>query len=237
MICFLTIVRYPAGKGFAGFLSMALFRLPLSFCKPVSFYKLMGCGKNGSFDIQPDWRQWALLTVHPNPDTPDTRPLFEKQTPQFIQRWWKFFGVEQFTIALEPIEGHGTWDHQHCFGHLPKQTDYSGKICILTRATIRLNRLTHFWKAVDPVANTMAGVDGFISSVGIGEVPFIKQATFSIWENRNAMKAFAYQMKEHQSVIQKTHRENWYSEEMFVRFKPLNSWGSVNGLDISKRIK
>lgn len=237
MICFLTIVRYPAGRGFAGFLSMALFRLPLILCRHVSFYKLLGCGKNGSFDIHPDWHQWALLTVHLTQINTDTRMLFEQQTPLFIQRWWKFWNCEQFTIVLEPIEGHGTWDHQHCFGPLPKQTDYTGKICILTRATIRLSRLQHFWKAVDTVANTMAGVDGFISSVGIGEVPFIKQATFSIWEDRNAMKSFAYKMKEHQAVIQKTHRENWYSEEMFVRFKPLNSWGSVNGLDISKRNK
>jgi hypothetical protein len=30
-------------------------------------------------------------------------------------------------------------------------------------------------------------------------------------------------------VIQKTRKENWYSEDMFVRFKVLKSWGTIEG--------
>jgi hypothetical protein len=36
-------------------------------------------------------------------------------------------------------------------------------------------------------------------------------------------------MKEHAEVVKKTHQEKWYSEDMFVRFKPLKSTGSLNG--------
>ena len=61
--CILTIVRYPKYSGFAGLLSMALFRLPLLFNKDITFWKLLGCGKNGTFDIHPDWRQYAVLAV------------------------------------------------------------------------------------------------------------------------------------------------------------------------------
>jgi acyl-ACP thioesterase len=43
------------------------------------------------------------------------------------------------------------------------------------------------------------------------------------------MKSFAYQMKEHASIVQKTRKENWYSEEMFVRFKIIDSNGHLNG--------
>jgi hypothetical protein len=32
------------------------------------------------------------------------------------------------------------------------------------------------------------------------------------------MKAFAYGMREHAEVISKTRNENWYREELFVRF-------------------
>ncbi len=223
MLCTLTIVRYPKYLGWAGFLSMAFFRLPLWLNKTVGFWKLMGCGKNGTFDKTPDWRQWALLQIE------NEKWERKSKTPTFITGWWKFFNCEVWTLLLEPIESHGTWDGKQCFGQLPKQTDYEGRIAVLTRATIRLNRLKQFWKHVDGIASQMAGADGFITSVGIGEVPWIKQATFSIWESKAAMKAFAYNMKEHKEVIKKTHQENWYSEDMFTRFQVLESNGSING--------
>ena len=45
------------------------------------------------------------------------------------------------------------------------------------------------------------------------------------------MKNFAYQMKEHTEVIRKTRKENWYSEDMFVRFKPLKISGTIKGIN------
>jgi heme-degrading monooxygenase HmoA len=99
---------------------------------------------------------------------------------------------------------------------------------VLTRATIRLNRLQNFWQHVDGVAKHMTTAEGFITSLGIGEVPWIKQATFSIWESKESMKAFSYKMREHVDVIKKTREEKWYSEDMFVRFKILHSIGSIH---------
>ena len=101
-------------------------------------------------------------------------------------------------------------------------------IAVLTRATIRINKLNRFWQHVDSVATQMNTAEGFIISLGIGEVPWIKQATFSIWDSKAHMKQFAYQRKEHAEVIRKTREENWYSEELFVRFKILRSHGTFN---------
>ena len=108
-------------------------------------------------------------------------------------------------------------------------------IGILTRASIRLSKLSSFWKNEDNVANQMSTADGFMTSLGIGEIPWIKQATFSIWESKEHMKQFAYGMKDHADVIRKTRKENWYSEEMFVRFKIISSSGSLQGKDPLKR--
>jgi hypothetical protein len=211
--------------GWAGFLSMAIFRLPLWLNKNISFWKLLGCGRNGTFDKMPDWRQWGVLTVW----SLEFGVMIQLQTPNFLQTWWKFFRCEVWTLVLEPIEGHGTWDGEECFGPLPRQTDYEGRIGILTRATIRINKLNRFWKHVDGVAGQMAGAEGFITSIGIGEVPWIKQATFSVWESKAHMKQFAYEMQEHTGVIQKTRKENWYSEDMFVRFIIPASFGTIRG--------
>lgn len=228
MNCTLTIVRYPKYLGFAGFVSMALFRLPLMFNKKISFWKLLGCGKNGTFDIHPDWRQWGVLTAsgiseNYKPQTTNYKPLYNS--------WYKFFRCEVWTVILEPIEGHGTWDGSEVFGTLPKQTDYEGLIAVLTRATIRINKLKSFWKNVDGVASKMNNTPGFITSIGIGEVPWIKQATFSIWQSKESMKQFAYKMQEHAAVIRKTKQQNWYSEDMFVRFKPIVSFGTLRGIN------
>jgi hypothetical protein len=82
-----------------------------------------------------------------------------------------------------------------------------------------LSRLRSFWKAVPAAAENLSQTEGLTYSVGIGEVPFIKQATFSIWETAESMKNYAYKMRAHQEVIRKTRKEAWYSEEMFLRFK------------------
>jgi hypothetical protein len=96
--------------------------------------------------------------------------------------------------------------------------------------------MSHFWKHVAPIANKMTGAKGYVFSVGIGEVPWIKQATFSVWESVEDMKTFAYSMKEHREVVKKTRQEKWYSEDMFVRFKIISTYGTLKGIDPLKRI-
>ncbi|MDB5201132.1 MAG: crtA [Ferruginibacter sp.] len=224
----LTIVRYRGIFIPFAFFAMAIFRLPLWMNKNISFYKLMGSGKNGTFDKTPDLYQWAILTVQYQPASTDGS-LIQQLYGGFVRRWFRLFTRETFTLLLEPIEGHGTWDGKNVFGRLPAKSDYEGPVAILTRATIRMKKLKYFWQNVAAVANKMSCAKGFILSFGIGEVPWIKQATFSIWESKEAMKDFAYGMKEHTEVITKTRSQRWYSEDMFTRFKITGSHGILHG--------
>ena len=194
----------------------------------------MGSGKNGSFDKRPDWQQWSLLTVFKkgviNPSTSNPE-MMSALYGSFISKWIRRFSCETWTVLLEPIEGHGTWDGKRVFGDFPKQSAHEGPIAILTRATIRLSRLNHFWKHVDAVSLEMARAKGFIASLGIGEIPWIKQATFSIWQSREDMVNFAYGMKGHQEVIRLTRKEKWYSEDMFTRFRIIGCTGTMKGMN------
>jgi hypothetical protein len=186
----------------------------------------MGCGKNGTFDIHPDIQQWAVLTIT-NQSFTNRSVLYGK----FITKWWKYFNSELFTVVLQPTEGHGFWDGIKPFGNLPRQTDEDGLTAVLTRATLRWSKLKSFWQNVESAATPLRETKGFIMSVGIGEVPWIKQATFSIWQNKQLMKQYAYGLKQHATVISRTRKEKWYSEELFVRFKVLGASGTINGIN------
>jgi hypothetical protein len=223
---------------------MAILRLPLWLNTNIVFWKLMGSGKNGSFDKIPDLRQWALICVSKTSDQSfiktqlahiDHQKIIYQLYGAFIMNWWKFWRCEIWTVSLNPIEGHGLWDGKEVFGKLAKNTDYEGSIAVLTRATIRFKKMKSFWSNVAPVANKMQQIEGFKGSFGIGEIPWKNQATFSLWESKLDMRNFAYKMQEHADVIQKTKKENWYSEEMFVRFIPVASYGTLNGIDPLKR--
>ena len=175
----LTIIRYPKIFIPFAFIAMAVHRLPLWLNKKVTFYKLMGSGKNGTFDKTPDLQQWAILTVRSEAVFEEGN-LLKNLYGSFIRGWLHFFNCETFTILLSPMEGHGLWDGIEAFGTMNNKMPHHGVIATLTRATIRLNKLKHFWQNVAPVAAKMSNAKGFITSVGIGEIPWVKQATFSI---------------------------------------------------------
>jgi hypothetical protein len=219
----LLISRYPSRFIPFAFLSMAFFHFPLFLNWKLKFYKLMGSGKNGTFDIRPDFNQWAIMVFFDADQYPeeDIKQLSKQLLGKFIIGWWRFFKADTRYFLLEPYAGHGTWDGKSFLDSRIKIADPEGKIAVLTRATIRLSRLQHFWKAVPKTADKLEANKGFVYSVGIGEIPFIKQATFSVWESIEDMKAFAYKKMAHQDVIRRTRKESWYSEEMFLRFKIL----------------
>jgi hypothetical protein len=230
MIFSLTIVRYRKPLVPFALLAMAVHRLPLMFRQGCSFWKLLGCGHNGTFDLQPDWQQWGLLAVW------DEREDFDKfYKKSFVSKWWRLLAYERWTVLCEPLQSHGKWDGKEPFGKA-NITDYDGPIAVLTRATINLNRLKNFWSHVDEASEMLTTSPGYITSVGIGEAPVYRQATFSVWESLDAVKGYAYRSPKHAEVIQKTRLENWYKEELFARFKPLETWGTINGKNPLKDI-
>jgi hypothetical protein len=93
-----------------------------------------------------------------------------------------------------------------------------GMLGVLTRATIRPRHLRAFWRDVPAASRALEKAPGLVASIGVGELPLIRQATFSLWRDTEAMKRYAYGTAEHREVIERTRREGWYSEELFARF-------------------
>ena len=225
MLVSLTIIRYPKYFIPVAFMSMAVLRLPMMLSKS-SFWKLLGCGKNGTFDINPDWQQWGMMAVWK-----DKNDFEAFQAKSYVWKWWRFFTSEQWTMLCVPYESHGKWDGKEPFGKPSPDRNYSKTVAVLTRATIRWSKLSGFWKNVPIVAATMNDAPGFITSVGIGEAPFVRQATFSVWKSLDDVKKFAYRQREHAEIIKKTKEEGWYSEELFARFIPTETFGTIKGVN------
>ncbi|TCD24724.1 DUF3291 domain-containing protein [Pedobacter psychrodurus] len=227
MIVALTITKFRALTVPFAFMGMAILRLPLWLNKKCKFWKLMGSGKDAQVDLAPDYKHWAVLTTWDNRKDCDD---FYRNS--FVMKWFSFFGIESFTILLNPLYSHGSWSEIEPFKGEKISSGHTGKIAVITRAAIKFNRLKEFRRNIKKAADAMRIAPGFILSAGIGENPFFDQATFSIWTDADSMKNYAYKSVDHSDVIKLTREREWYREELFARFSIVGSWGTLNGVSI-----
>lgn len=194
----------------------------------LNFYKLMGSGKDPGFNPFPDWNVYALLCNWEN----------EAAANDFFQNAAKFrqyqkHTTEQWTIFMKPIHAKGLWSGANPFSPTSDLDETNPLIAVITRATIRKKNLVQFWRYV-PISQSpiLKGCKGLIYTKGIGEVPLVQMATFSIWQSMEDLKNFAYNSPEHKEAISKTHKIDWYKEEMFARFQPYHSIGKWTGKEL-----
>ncbi|TDG34980.1 DUF3291 domain-containing protein [Pedobacter changchengzhani] len=227
MIVALTITKYRTAAIPFAFMGMAILRVPLWLNKKCSFWKLMGSGKNAQVDLPPDFKHWGIITAWANVEDCDE---FYKNS--FAIKWFKFFAIEDFTILLNPLSAHGLWEGKQPFTLDKNSNKKDGRVAVITRAGIRLNKVKEFRENIKRAADAMRVAPGYILSAGIGELPFVMQATFSIWESAELMKSYAYKSHDHADVIKLTRERKWYSEELFARFEIIRSEGSLNGIEL-----
>ena len=128
----------------------------------------------------------------------------------------------QRELVLSPVNSHGKWSGSNPFKTQEESKanfkDSNLKAVVITRATLRWNRLLSFWKAVPKASRAIINAQGVSYFKGIGELPFIQQATVSIWESFDAVNTFAYKGKEHATIVKETKQKKWYKEDLFSRF-------------------
>ena len=193
--------------------SMAVDRRRLRAMPGVSFAKMLGCGKGETFTpSDADIHRWGLLV------SIDESQVGNLDASLLLARWRKR-SVQEFRVLMDPIACHGKWSGREPFVVIAQDHDGPSKIVAITRARIAWRKNLSFWKSVPTVADALKSHPGLIAAIGVGEAPIGLQGTFSLWESEDALKEFAFRSKAHKAAIMATTKQEWFSEELFARFR------------------
>jgi heme-degrading monooxygenase HmoA len=202
---------------------MQLAHSHLGSIKGNTFYKLMGTGTGSSFNAFPDFSTYILLQVWLSED--DAKTFFARS--QIVERYRKR-ASEVWTTYMVNISSHGRWSGVNPF-EPTDSLEPSGPVIAITRATIKWQKLFAFWRYVPVSQKDLKVNTGLVYTKGMGEVPILQMATYSIWQDEASLRRFAYESKHHRVAIAKTKALKWYKEELFARFQPIRSEGTWEG--------
>ena len=225
----ITFFKFRKNKGWA-FAQMGLAPSKLQQKEGLKFFKLMGTGGGNGFSLWPYFGTYAFLGVWDNQKSAD---YFLKHNA-LIQNYYQKSSSFR-TIKMLPVKSHGLWSGQNPFPEQEVPTNDSGlPVAVITRATLRPSRLFAFWKSVPHASAAIENAAGVQYFKGIGEWPFVQQATLSLWDSFEAVKQFAYRDQTHAKIIKKTRSQKWYSEDLFARFLLLSDTGFIESIPSKK---
>lgn len=210
---------------FVALARLGLDRWSLRRVEGVEFWRLCGTGRGARTSPSADLSRTAAFIVWKDEQTYEafvaTHSIFARwSSPRLVREHW--------STKLKTTGGHGSWKGYKPYEHLsPGQAD--GVVAVITRADIRARSWRAFARAGVEVDQELQVAPGLIAVCGIGEAPIGRQGTFSLWSSLDDARRFAFQTSRHRHVIDETHQENWYAEELFARFEPYDADGLWDG--------
>ena len=207
-------------------------RLSLARMPDLGFWKLCGSGIGEGFTPIPNTAVWAILCTWPDEATArhriESEPLFARYRAKSTEDW---------TLFLHATSARGEWSGQAPFAPEATHDDTSPALAALTRATIKPGILMRFWGRVPDISDVIGADPNVIFKIGIGEVPWLQQITFSIWPGTAEMAEFARRDGPHARAIQAVRDGQWFREELYARFRIAGDRGSWGGSSPLERIK
>jgi spheroidene monooxygenase len=201
---------------------MAAARLGLRQQPEIGFWKLFGSGTGEGFTPRPNWGVWAILATWP-----DLAKAREGTTKGDVFERWRHRASESWTLYMSPQSARGYWSGQRPFVAVPAPE--TGALAVLTRATLRPQKLLKFWQRVPAISSVIGADPNVIFKIGVGEVPLLHQVTFSIWPDARSITEFARGNGPHGRAVRAVREEGWFREELYARFAVLESEGEWFG--------
>jgi heme-degrading monooxygenase HmoA len=188
----------------------------------LRFWRLLGTGTGSSTGPGADLRRTALFAVW------DDDAALEAFSEQMAASWAG--ASEIWHVRLRGAGGHGSWRGFDVLGAIGPADAGEGPVAVVTRASVRPGAWRRFRAASPDVDAELAGADGLLAVVAVGEAPIGRLGTFSLWRDLASVRAFSDRPR-HRTVVRRTRAERWYGEELFARFVPYASSGSWDGRD------
>jgi heme-degrading monooxygenase HmoA len=211
-----------------GFWYFLACRLALSRTPGLVFWKVMGSGQNGGFQLKPSPSHQGLFCAF---ETDEDATAFLARSP--VVGRYRAHAREFFSVKLRAFSSRGAWSGQSPLALEKNAVHPEGIIAALTRASIRPAVATRFWRRAPSTEASLRAAPGCLLAAGLGEAPLFRQATFSIWESAAAMDAYA-RTGAHAEAIRAAAQERYFSESLFVRFIPYDAEGAWQGCDASQ---
>jgi spheroidene monooxygenase len=202
---------------------MGAARLSLPKTPGIGFWKLCGSGVGEGFTPLPNTAVWAILATWPDEATARRQV---QDAPVF--KAWRGMAKETWSVFLSPTSVKGHWSGKAPFEK--SQDPAPGPVAALTRATVRPKVATRFWSRVPAISDVIGADPNVAFKIGIGEVPWMQQVTFSIWPDTASMAEFARRPGgPHAEAIRAVREGAWFREELYARFRILGDAGSWQG--------
>ena len=205
-----------------GYARFVIGRFAMRHVPGLVMSKVMGSGDGGGFGLKPSSSRQALFCRFTAVDSADTF-LKSPIAQAYAQRAQEFCSAK-----LRAYSCRGAWSGQSIAVTASPPDSGSGPIATLTRASIRPMSARRFWRMQPASEVSLSEASGCLMATGVGEAPFFRQATFSLWANTAAMDAYA-RTGAHLAAIRAAHEGAFFSESMFARFVPLQLAGRWRG--------
>ena len=185
------------------------------------FSKVLGSGFEGGFGLRPSPSRQGMFGLFESLSAAQAFVTNSSVLQAYQER------SDDFCWALlKTWSCRGSWDGQSL--EVCAAQPIKGPVAALTRASIKLGKAPAFWRHAPPSQTALADAKGCQLAVGLGEAPFVRQATVSIWDSVSDMNAYA-RSGAHLEAIQAAAQNDYFSESMFARFVPLQVQGQWQG--------
>jgi spheroidene monooxygenase len=194
------------------FTQMGFARFALNQIGDLQTYKLCGSGSGEGFTPIPNTAVYAILGTWPDHDAARRAML-----GRAIFRSYRHRADEALTIFMTPASARGQWGGTEPF--TPQDITLDGPIAAITRATVKPSVALKFWGQEPDVSRAIGENPDVMFKIGIGEVPWMQQVTYSIWPDTETMANFARADGPHARAIQAVRDGGWFKEELYARFR------------------
>jgi spheroidene monooxygenase len=194
---------------------MLLFRWKLRALPGATFMRQCGCGSDEGFSPVPDFGTYGVLAAWT--DMATAKAQVRGAAPY---RAYRDRAAHSVTLFLQATRARGAWGGSAPFAAGDHGEAGDEPVAVLTRATVRPSRAAAFWRWTPAIRGAIPNGPGLDLKIGMGDVPWLSQITFSVWSDRAALWRFAADPAgPHGQAARASQTDAYFSESLFARFR------------------